>query len=301
MGKKKNIRVGFLAIIVCVLVTVYAAPCGAELIDIFDSEPDVTSDVYWDDFLMVYGTLNLKAGAVVGDVWIQPGGTVNMDADAYVLGGMYVDEGTTVKFRGGSVAYGIYIFSDPDPQPVITVYGTDFEVTNYVEWNADKFIPASGSASVLTGKDENLEVFSLGFYGPGDVPVYLVNQAPGLKIDIKPGSDTNVINLKSKGVVSVAVLTADGFDAVAVDPTTALFAEAAPVRWTLEDVNGDGDEDMLFHFRTQELELSEDSTEAKLTAQLTGSLTSQSTDQASGVTTVSGTDKVRILSSKSKK
>ena len=86
-------------------------------------------------------------------------------------------------------------------------------------------------------------------------------------IDIKPGSDPNSINLKSKGVVPVAVLTTDDFDASTIDPEkTVLFAGASPVRWTMEDVDDDGDLDMLFHFKTQELNLTETSTEATLTA-----------------------------------
>jgi hypothetical protein len=97
-------------------------------------------------------------------------------------------------------------------------------------------------------------------------------------IDIKPGSDPNSINLKSKGVVPVAVLTTDDFDASSVDPTTVLFAGAQPVRWTLEDVDGDDDLDLLFHFKTQELNLSEDSTEATLTGATYGETSIQGTD-----------------------
>jgi hypothetical protein len=84
-------------------------------------------------------------------------------------------------------------------------------------------------------------------------------------IDIKPGSCPNSINLKSKGVVPVAVLTTEYFDASIVDPVTVLFAGACPLRWTMEDVDGDGDVDLLFHFKGQELDLDEDSTEATLT------------------------------------
>jgi hypothetical protein len=84
-------------------------------------------------------------------------------------------------------------------------------------------------------------------------------------IDIKPDGYPNSINLKSKGVVPVAVLTTDWFDASTVDPTTVGFVGAQPLRWTMEDVDGDGDLDLLFHFRTQELNLDETSTEAALT------------------------------------
>jgi len=103
-------------------------------------------------------------------------------------------------------------------------------------------------------------------------------------IDIKPGSDPNSINLKSKGVVPVAVLTTDDFDASTVDPDTVLFADAAPLRWTQEDVDGDGDMDLLFHFKTQELALDEDSTEATLTGDTTDGKHIRGTDTVNIVT-----------------
>jgi alkaline phosphatase len=85
-----------------------------------------------------------------------------------------------------------------------------------------------------------------------------------VSIDIKPGSDLNSINLKSKGVVPVAILTTEDFDTSTVDPSTVVFASATPVRWTMEDVDTDGDLDMLFFFKTQELELSDGNTKAFL-------------------------------------
>ena len=63
----------------------------------------------------------------------------------------------------------------------------------------------------------------------------------------------------------MAVLTTDDFDASTVDPGTVLFAGVQPVRWTEEDVGGDGDLDFLFHFKTKKLKLTEDSAEAYLT------------------------------------
>jgi hypothetical protein len=55
------------------------------------------------------------------------------------------------------------------------------------------------------------------------------------------------------------------FDASIVDPEAIVFAGAAPIRWTMEDVDGDGDLDLLLHFNTQDLNLDENSTEATLT------------------------------------
>jgi hypothetical protein len=86
-----------------------------------------------------------------------------------------------------------------------------------------------------------------------------------VSVDIKPGSYPNSINLGSKGVVPVAVLTTSEFDANTVDPSSIVFAGARPVRWVMQDVDYDGDMDMLFSFKTQELNLIAGSTEATLT------------------------------------
>ena len=108
-------------------------------------------------------------------------------------------------------------------------------------------------------------------------------------LDIKPGSDPNSINLKSNGVVPVAVLTTDDFDAGEVNPESVEFACAMPERWNSNDVDGDGDLDLLFHFRTQELDLTEDSEDATLTGQTTDGHE------------ITGTDSVRIVPQKGKK
>jgi hypothetical protein len=84
-------------------------------------------------------------------------------------------------------------------------------------------------------------------------------------IDIKPGGNPNSINLKSKGVVPVALITTPEFDAATVDPDTVEFAGAEPVKWSVKDVDSDGDVDIVFHFKTQELNLDLNSTEATLT------------------------------------
>jgi hypothetical protein len=106
-------------------------------------------------------------------------------------------------------------------------------------------------------------------------------------IDIKPDTDINSINLKSRGVVPVAVITTEEFDAAEINPESVLFAGAPPVRWHFKDVDGDGDNDLLFHFKTEELtDLSQSSAEAVLTGLLFEG------------TPFSGTDAVNIVPGK---
>jgi hypothetical protein len=79
-------------------------------------------------------------------------------------------------------------------------------------------------------------------------------------------------------VVPVAVLTADDFDANIVDPVTVLFAGASPLRWAMEDVDGDRDIDLLFHFKTRELQLDAKSSEATLTGETLDGVQIEGTD-----------------------
>lgn len=84
------------------------------------------------------------------------------------------------------------------------------------------------------------------------------------EIDVKPGSSENKINLRSKGVVIVALLTTPDFDALDADPVTVSFAGADAVRWSRDDADGDGDVDLIFQFKVQMLDLNAQSTEALL-------------------------------------
>lgn len=84
-----------------------------------------------------------------------------------------------------------------------------------------------------------------------------------VELDIKPGSDPNSINCGSNGVVPVAVLTTDDFDAMTVDPASLRFGSPEAVvngdgaalahgDGHIEDADGDGDADHVGHYPTQE-------------------------------------------------
>ena len=89
------------------------------------------------------------------------------------------------------------------------------------------------------------------------------NGAINIAVDIKPGSDPNPLNVKSKGVLPVAILGTAAFDVSDVDPDSLRFfnPNAAgvpgyseyPLRWALEDVDGDGLVDLVSHFDAENL------------------------------------------------
>jgi len=77
-------------------------------------------------------------------------------------------------------------------------------------------------------------------------------------IDIRPGSQTNPINLRSRGVIPVAILSSPDLDAPGlVDQASLTFGRSgdepclASCAEVAEDVNGDGLSDLLCQFRTR--------------------------------------------------
>jgi hypothetical protein len=88
-------------------------------------------------------------------------------------------------------------------------------------------------------------------------------------IDILPRKAVNTVNLRSQGLISVAVLTDSEFDAAEVAPETTRFgpSEAPATRYRLRDVDGDGDEDLLLFFRIQQTGIACGDSEASLTGE----------------------------------
>jgi len=109
-------------------------------------------------------------------------------------------------------------------------------------------------------------------------------------IDIKPGSYPNSINLKSNGVVPVAILGSATFNVKQIDTATIKLAGAKikannkdKLNVSYSDVNNDGFIDVLIKISTTELQLTINDTQANLEGQL-----------ISG-TIIKGSDSIRIV------
>ena len=113
-------------------------------------------------------------------------------------------------------------------------------------------------------------------------------------IDIKPGGEPNSINCRNgDSVIPVAILTTSEFDATTVDHTTVNFAGAhelhidkqsgQPSRHA-EDVDNDGDSDLVLHFRLRDTDLTCVSAIGTLTGETFDSIAIEGTDHVRMVT-----------------
>lgn len=78
-------------------------------------------------------------------------------------------------------------------------------------------------------------------------------------IDVKPGDNPTSLEPKREGMVPIAVLSSKEFDATHIDTATvragATGTEGGMVRAMMEDVDHDGDTDLMMLFRVPDLQL----------------------------------------------
>ena len=72
-----------------------------------------------------------------------------------------------------------------------------------------------------------------------------------VSVDVKPGNSKNNVNAKSQGKIAVAIYTTDDFDASTVNADSVQLAGVSADHYELEDVDNDGDLDLVLHFETQ--------------------------------------------------
>jgi len=167
--------------------------------------------------------------------------------------------GNTAIPPEGSGNYYIEILDSQEDSYTIQVAG---ENLNAFFFGYDQNGDVSGGSFNINGEEE----FELGY---SSEPGSQIEVTQIVDIDIKPGNDTNSINLKSNGVAPVAILTTPGFDATQVDVSTIKFGSSQATeihgKGHVEDVDKDGDIDLVLHFRTQETGIENTDAQACLT------------------------------------
>jgi len=153
-------------------------------------------------------------------------------------------------------------------------YRLSFQILN-VDWLQTVYTRDIAKPSTFSTTDGLFTVHGAsGVSVPGgnDFPAISLNVrevAEPVTIDIKPGSDPNSINPTSKGKIPVAILTVGAFDATQVDVSTVAFGPAGASeshgRSHVEDVDNDGDMDLVLHFNTQDTGIQCGDTGATLT------------------------------------
>ena len=211
------------------------------------------------------------------DQTVEEGAIVQLD------GSQSMDpDGDSLSFTWKQVSGGETVtFSDPNaPNPTFLVTLPDvyrFELV--VSDDSHYSLPDYVTVLVEEGQQQVLEV----------------------SIDIKPGSYPNSINVKSKGVLPVAIFGTESFDIIEVDPSTLFLTWRGitlplgvddgvhPLRYAYEDVNEDGLSDIVLKFSMEELRI------MTVTKEPPGDLVMTLTGETYDGTRLAGQDLVRII------
>lgn len=106
--------------------------------------------------------------------------------------------------------------------------------------------------TIATGVNDSGDVVGYYLDASSECHGFLVNTIP-VVVDVKPDSPSNTVNLRSRGVTPVAILSSSSFDAQEINPATVTLAGArvdqqnnsGKLRCSTEDVNGDGLVDLV--------------------------------------------------------
>jgi hypothetical protein len=191
-------------------------------------------------------------GGAAGEIWAGAFQLPNQ-ADR-TEGWMWVNnEGPVPGFNFGGIYANWFGFEEPN----------DCCVTTFFEDNEENYLGLGFFGTLGWNDDGPTHLNNVGGY----VVEYDRLVVP---LDIKPGAAPNSINIDAPGKLPVAVLSTASFNAATIDPATVRFGrtgtETAPLKYSLEDVNGDGRKDLVCQFEILETGLICGDTSAVLTA-----------------------------------
>jgi|GEM_PF-3060886 hypothetical protein len=225
-------------------VAVYVVPGGGKIGSAGFMTPASGQGVMWNCFTV---------DAQIGRVTFYGANAQPVDVGPYQAGQWCVlradldfTTSTAVLWRDGQqVAVGVPIM----PKEFSSTYG--YVVLNRWGVAANSYFNYGGFSNIVCFDDVAL------WEEPAD-------ETTTVRIDIKPGSDVNPINLNAPGVLPVVVFSSDTFDATDIDLSSVLLAGAGIAttpRGTYMagfcDEDGDGLTDLRVHFRIQDLDRSQ--------------------------------------------
>ena len=295
MAAKRSARTAALAMALLIGTTiaglVYAMPL-TDTADFTDGQTPITFDGLTvgtpvaDQFAVLgvtfSGSLKVTTFGAPG-FWPGSGGEVVQNLPA-----PYRD--VTAEFDPPVLRAGMDIITGPDDDVRLSAFldGDLVESRDFATDTTPTFIGVE-----VTGGFDALVIHVLGPSG-GSAGSFLADDfrfetgVRAVLIDIKPGGDPNSINCKNrKTMIPVAILTTPDFDATTVDHTTVDFEGASEAhvdkksgdpRRHEEDVDDDGDTDLVLHFRLGDTGLTCSSTEGMLTGETLGGEAIEGTD-----------------------
>jgi hypothetical protein len=214
-----------------------------------------------------YSLTNTNLSAILLTI-PSPGEILLIDSQGRKLGKDPTTGEVFNQIPNGSFYLQEALSEDTSDNPIIPAEGSGNYYIEILDPSVDEYtvhVEGENLNAILLGYDQDANV-SGGTFGIQGQEEFKLNYSPQLgskmevtqiiSIDIKPGSDPNSINLKSNGVIPVAILTTRGFDATQVDVSTVRFGPNQTTEthgkghW--ENVDNDEDTDLLLHFRTKE-------------------------------------------------
>jgi len=197
-----------------------------------NSDPTIYNTIFW-------GNTATRNGAQVYNLFSTP-----IMADSVVDGGCPTNSNCTNIITSDPVLgvpgnYGGYTQTTP------LLPGS-----SAIDTGNNNYCPSTDQRGVARPQGTSCDI--------GAFELEVANPTIAVSIDVKPGSDTNPINPKSKGKIPVAILSMPDFDAPSmVDVSSLTFGKHGNEESLVfcnqegEDVNGDGLLDLVCHFDNQ--------------------------------------------------